>query len=83
MGSWVMQHLQENQAPGRPCHTHRAQSRSSPHLSAPCPVAVRLSPREQTVPKPEEEAALKGKMFREKLLRQNLVRGKKCKEKNK
>lgn len=83
VGSWIMQHLQMNKAPERPCHTHRAQSRTSLHLSVPCPVAVRLSLREQTVPTSEEEAALKGKMFQEKLLRQNLKRGKKCKEKNK
>lgn len=75
-----MQHLQVNNHQRGPVTPTELRAGLA-HTSVRPALWVRLSPREQAVPTPEEEAVLKGRMFQEELLRQNLMRGKKCKEK--
>lgn len=68
MGSWVMQHLQVNNHHRGPVTPTELRAGLA-HTSVRPALWVRLSPREQAVPMPEEEAALKGRMFQKKLLR--------------
>ncbi|XP_055992858.1 60S ribosomal protein L17-like [Sorex fumeus] len=71
--SLVIEHIQVNKAPNMCCRTYRAHGRINPYMSSPCHTEMILTGKEQIVPKPEEEVALKKKISQKKLKKQKLM----------
>ena len=69
--SLVIEHIQVNKAPKMRRRTYRAHGRINPYMSSPCHIEMILTEKEQIVPKPEEEAAQKKKIYQKKLKKQN------------
>ena len=69
--SLVIEHIQVNKAPKMRRRTHRAHGRINLYMSSPCHIEMILTEKEQIVPKPEEEAAQKKKIYQKKLKKQN------------
>ena len=53
--------------------TYRAHGQINPYMSSPCHTEMILTEKEQIVPKPEEEAAQKKKIYQKKLKKQKLM----------
>ncbi|KAJ8791684.1 hypothetical protein J1605_020406 [Eschrichtius robustus] len=70
--SLVIEHIQVNKAPKMWRRTYRAYGGINPYMSSPCHIEMILIEKEQIVPKPEEEATQKKKIFQKKLKKQKL-----------
>uniref|UniRef100_G1QG55 Large ribosomal subunit protein uL22 n=1 Tax=Myotis lucifugus TaxID=59463 RepID=G1QG55_MYOLU len=71
--SLVIEHIRVNKAPKMWHRTYRAHGRINPCVSSPCHIEMILTEKEQTVPKPVEEAAQKKKIPQKKLKAQKLM----------
>ena len=71
--SLVIEHIQVNKAPKMHQQTYRAHGWINPSMSSPCHIEMILTEKEQIVPKPEDEVALKKKISQKKLKKQKLM----------
>ena len=69
----VIEHIHGNKAPKMCPWTYRAHGRINPYMSSPCHTEMILTEKEQIVPKPEDEVALKKKISQKKLKKQKLM----------
>ncbi|KAI5154777.1 60S Ribosomal Protein L17 [Manis pentadactyla] len=71
--SLVIEYIQVNTAPKMWGRIYRAHGWIDPRMSSPCHTEIVLTKKEQSVPKPEEEAAQKKKISQKKLKKQKLM----------